>query len=330
MKRRTFIKLFGGSAVVLPLAARAQQTGRTPKIGVLMAGSENSDENAPRVAAFRKALTELGWKDGENVRIEYRWSAGKGDLIRQYAKELVTLAPDVILANSTPVISALKGMTSSIPVVFALSMDPVGLGHVKSLSRPGGNFTGFTFIDPELIGKWVGLLQDVVPGLTQAALLFNPDTVHSYLKFVQEVQARQRAGAVELLSLPVRTTGEMETALDALAKRPGSGLMVGPDPFNQVRLKQIAQLAVKARIPTISVYRPFVVAGGLMMYGPDTADIFRRSAEYVDRVLKGANPADLPVQQPNKFEFAINLATAKALGLTVPLTLLATADEVIE
>jgi putative ABC transport system substrate-binding protein len=298
-----------------------------------MAGSENSDENAPRVAAFRKALAELGWKDGDNIRIEYRWSAGKRELIQQYAKELVALAPDVILANlanSTPVISAFKSMTSSIPVVFALSMDPVGLGHVKSLSQPGGNFTGFTFIDPELIGKWMGLLRDVVPGLTQAALLFNPTTVHAYIKFVEQVQARHRTGAVELVSLPVRTAGEMEAAITALGKRPGSGLMIGPDPFNQVRLKQIAQLTLQARLPTVSVYRPFVAAGGLMMYGPDTADIFRRSAEYVDRVLKGASPADLPVQQPNKFEFAVNLKIAKALGLTVPLTLQATADQVIE
>ena len=171
MKRREFIAALGGAAA-LPFAARAQQTGRLPRVGVLMAGAENSDENAPRVAAFRKALAELGWKDGENVRVEYRWSAGQAELIERYAKELVMLAPDVILANSTPVISTLKGMTSSIPVVFALSMDPVGLGNVQSLSRPGGNFTGFTFIDPELIGKWMGLLQDVAPGLDPGRAAF--------------------------------------------------------------------------------------------------------------------------------------------------------------
>lgn len=313
-----------------PLAARAQRARGTAKIAVLMAGAEDSSENVPRIAAFREALAALGWKDGENVHVEYRWSAGKADLIQQYAKELVALSPDVILANSTPVISTFKSMTSSIPVVFALAMDPVGLGHVNSLSRPGGNFTGFTFIDPELIGKWMGLLKDMVPGLTRAALVFNPDTVHAYTKFVPEVQAKHRPRDVELIAMPVRSTGEMETALDALAKRAGSGLMIGPDPFNQVRIKQIAQLGAQHRLPTISVYRPFVAEGGLMAYGPDTADIFRRSAQYVDRILKGAKPDELPVQQPNKFEFVINLRTAKSLGLTIPPKLLFTADEVLE
>jgi putative ABC transport system substrate-binding protein len=329
MQRRKFVALLGAAAAY-PALGHAQRAGTTPKIGVLMAGSERSAENAPRIDAFRKALTELGWKQGENVQIEIRWSEGKAELISQYAKELVALAPDVILANSTPVIAAFKSMTASIPVVFALSMDPVGLGHVQSLSRPGGNFTGFTYIDPELIGKWMGLLKDVVPGLTRAALIFNPDTVHSYFDFMKEVQANHQPGAVELVSMPVRTTGEMEAAIDRLAQTPGSGLMMGPDPFNQVRLKQIAELARQRRLPTISVYRPFVREGGLMMYGPDTAEIFRRSAEYVDRVLKGANPAELPVQQPVKFELIINRKTAQALGLEVPTKLLFTADEVIE
>jgi putative ABC transport system substrate-binding protein len=330
MQRREFVILLGAAAAAYPLAGHAQRAGGIPKIGVLMAGSESSAENMPRIAAFRQALAELGWRDGENVRIEYRWSAGRNELISQYAKELVALKPDVILANSTPVISAFKSMTASIPVVFALSMDPVGLGHVKSLSRPGGNFTGFTFIDPELIGKWMGLLKDVVRGLTLAAVLFNPGTVHSYLKFVSTVQAARRPGAAELVTMPVHSTGEMEAAINALAKKPGSGLIIGPDPFNQVRLKYIAQLAAQSRLPTISVYRPFVVEGGLMMYGPDTADIFRRSAAYVDRILRGAKPADLPVQQPVKFELMINLKTAKALGLEVPAKLLFTADDVIE
>jgi putative ABC transport system substrate-binding protein len=332
MRRREFLSVLG-SAAVYPLVARAQHARKVPKIGVLMAGAENSTENAPRIAAFRGALLELGWKDGENVRIDYRWSAGKSELIQQHAKELVALAPDVILANSTPVISAFKGITSSIPVVFALAIDPVGLGHVKSLSRPGSNFTGFTFMDPELIGKWMGLLKDMAPSLTQAALQFNPGTpgtAQSYLKFANEVQAAHRPGAIELITMPVASTGEMETAINALARKPGNGLIIGPDPFNQVGLKQIAQLATQLRLPAISVYRPFVMEGGLMMYGPDTADIFRRAAEYVDRVLKGANPVDLPVQQPNKFELVINLKTAKALGLTIPLTLQASADEVIE
>jgi putative ABC transport system substrate-binding protein len=330
MKRREFIGFMAATVAAAPLTVRAQDAGRVRKVGVLMAGSENSAENLPRIAAFRQAMEQLGWRDGDNVRVEYRWSAGKEELIKQYANELVALRPDVIVANSTSVISEFKRINTSIPTVFALAIDPVGLGHVKSLSRPGGNFTGFTFISPELIGKWMGLLAQAVPTLTRAAIVFNPATLPSYAKFVQEIQASRPPGAVELMAMPVGSTAEMETAINGLAKRPGSGLMIGPDPFNQVRLKQMAELAAQNRLASISVYRAFVAAGGMMMYGPDTADIFRRAAGYVDRVLKGANPADLPVQQPNKFDFVINLKAAQALGLALPLTLLATADEVME
>ena len=328
MRRRDFLAGFGITAAY-PLASNAQRAAM-PTVGVLMAGAENSSENKPRIDAFRQALADLGWKDGENIDVIYRWSTGKRELIDQYAKELVALKPDVILANSTPVISTFKSMTSTIPVVFALSMDPVGLGQVQSLSHPGGNFTGFTFVDPELVGKWMQLLHDLVPGLMQAALLYNPQTVPAYTRFVEQVRAASRSGSVTLKDMPVTGTQEMEVAIGALAKTPGSGLMIGPDPFNQVRLKQFAELALKLRLPTVSVYRPFVENGGLMMYGPDTADIFRRAAAYIDRVLKGEKPADLPVQQPNKFEFVINLKTAKALGLAVPPMLQAAADEVIE
>jgi putative ABC transport system substrate-binding protein len=330
MRRREFIAALGGAAASVPLGARAQRTGNLRQVGVLLSGVESDPDSQVRIAAFRKELAELGWKDGENVRIEYRWSAGKSELIRQYAEELVALAPDVILANSTSVIAALKSLTSSIPVVFALAIDPVGLGHVKSLSHPGGNFTGFTFIDPELIGKWAGLLRDVVPDIVQAALLFNPATTPFYPAWLREIEAARLSGPTPIVAMPVGTTSEMETAVVALAQKPGSCLMFGPDPFNVVRIKQIAQLAVQNRLPAISVYRPFAAEGGLMAYGPDTADIFRRSAGYVDRILKGASAADLPVQQPDKFEFIVNLKAARALGLTVPPTLLATADEVIE
>ncbi len=238
-------------------------------------------------------------------------------------------SPDVIVANGTSVIAAFKGRTESIPVVFALSMDPVGLGHVKSLSRPGENFTGFTFIDPELIGKWMELLSDVAPGLTQAGILFNPDTMNPYPNFVREVQETQKS-KVDPKLIPVRTTEDVASAVREFAGSAGRGLIIGPDPFNQVHLKQLADLTTSLRLPTISVYRSYTSDGGLMAYGPDTADVFRRSAAYVDRILKGEKPADLPVQQPNKFEFVINLKTAKALGLTVSPTLLATADETIE
>ena len=329
MKRRAFIGLLG-AAVSLAFAARAQAAGALRKVGVLLSGVESDPDSQLRIAAFRRGFAELGWKEGENVHIEYRWSAGKRELIRQYAEELVALAPDVILANSTPVIAMLKSMTTSIPVVFALATDPVGLGHAESLSRPGGNFTGFTFIDPVLIGKWIGLLKEVMPSLARAGLLFNPGTTPFYPGWIREVETAHQSGTTELVAMPVASNDEMETAIAALAQKPGSGLMIGPDPFNVVRIKQIAQLAAQNRLPAISVYRPFTVEGGLMAYGPDTADIFRRSAGYVDRILKGANPAELPVQQPDKFEFIINLKAAKALGLTVPGTVIALADEVIE
>jgi putative ABC transport system substrate-binding protein len=329
VNRREFVALVVGAAVA-PLAARAQQLGGVPTVGVLMAGVESAPDNQKRIAAFRHAFAELGWKDGDNVRIACRWSAGSNDLIRQYANELVALAPDVILANSTPVISELKNITATIPVVFALAIDPVSLGHVQSLSHPGGNFTGFTFINPELIGKWMELLKEVKPDISQAAVLFDPATSPFYDRFVREINATWAPGAIELVAMPVGSDSDMEAGIKAIAARPGSGLLFGPDPFNQVHLKQIAQLAGENRLPTISVYRPFVVEGGLMAYGPDTADVFRRAAAYVDRVLKGARPADLPVQQPVKFELIINLRVAKALGTEVPPMLLARADEVIE
>jgi putative ABC transport system substrate-binding protein len=330
MKRREFMMLLGGAAATWPRVVRAQAAGGVRKVGVLLSGVESDPDSQLRIAAFRRGFAEFGWKEGENVQIEYRWSAGKSDLIRRYAEELVALKPDVIVANSTPVIATLKSMTTSIPVVFALATDPVGLGHVQSLSRPGGNFTGFTFIDPSLIGKWIGFLKEIIPNLARAGLLFNPSTTPFYPGWIREIEAAHLNGTTELVAMPVGSDDAMQAAIAALAQRPGSCLMIGPDPFNVVRIKEIAQLAAQNRLPAISVYRPFAVEGGLMAYGPDTADIFRRSAGYVDRILKGASPADLPVQQPDKFEFVINLKAARALDLTLPTTLLATADEVIE
>jgi putative ABC transport system substrate-binding protein len=295
-----------------------------------MAGEESAPENRPRIAAFREGLAQLGWKDFENVHIEYRWSAGKEELIRQYAAELTALRPNVIVANSTPAVAALKAITTSIPIVCALVIDPVGLGFVQSLSRPGGNITGFTFINPELIGKWLALLKDVAPGTNSAALLFDPATSPVYYNFLRDMKAARRPDAMEVTPIPVASSEDLASAMNALARTPGTSLVIGPDPFNQVYIKEIAQLAMQNRLPAISVYRPFVKEGGLMAYGPDTADIFRRAASYVDRILKGAKPEELPVQQPTKFEFVLNLKTANAFGLPVPLTLQAIADEVIE
>jgi putative tryptophan/tyrosine transport system substrate-binding protein len=333
IRRREFIALVGAAGAVTSLrvpVVHAQQTAGKPLIGVLMAGLESAPDNQQRLAAFRQGLADLGWRENDNIRIEYRWSAGKEDLIRKYAEELVALAPNVIVANSTPVISEFKSIGTTIPVAFALDIDPVGLGHVKSLSHPGGNFTGFTFINPELIGKWMELLRSMSPGIRTAAVLFNPDTTPPYDKWVNEIASARSAGAIEVVAMHARTSGEIEAGFKSLTQNPGTGLMIGPDPFNQVHIKEIAQLAGQYRLPAVSVYRPFVAEGGLMAYGPDTANIFRQSAAYVDRILKGEKPADLPVQQPTKFEFIINLKAAKTLGIDVPPTLLALADEVIE
>ena len=330
MKRRAFLRALAGTALGAPLAARAQQSGKLRTVGVLMTVAEGDVDSQKRIGGFQKGFADLGWRDGQNVRIEYRWAAGRIDLIQKYAEELVALAPDVILANSTPVVATLQKITSSVPIVFALANDPVGLGFVKSLARPGGNITGFTFINPSLIGKWRGLLGELQPGVTRAALLFNPSTAPFYRNFLTEIEASRQPGTAALVPMPIAAAAELAPAISDLAKTAGSGLLIGPDPFTIVHIKQITQLVQQARLPAISVYRPFPVEGGLMAYGPDTADIFRRSAAYVDRVLKGANTGDLPVQEPDKFEFIINLKAAKALGTTVPPTLLAAADEVIE
>jgi putative ABC transport system substrate-binding protein len=328
MRRRNFIALLAAAAAARPLAAWAERADLR-KVAVLMAGAETADTRT-RLAAFRKGLAELGWKEGENVHLEYRWASGSGAVMRRHAQDLVALAPDVILANSTATVEVLKNLGTAIPVVFALAIDPVGLGHVQSLSRPGGNFTGFTFIDPSLFGKWAELLKEVAPGVTRAAVPFDPTTSPFYDAFLREAGAARHPFGIELVATPVRGEGELMAAIAALARMPGTGLILGPGPLHQTHMRQIAQLTLQHRLPAVSVYRPFVLEGGLMAYGPDTADVFRRSAAYVDRILKGANPAELPVQQPIKYELIVNLKAAATLGLEIPATLVARADEVIE
>jgi putative ABC transport system substrate-binding protein len=330
MKRREFMGLIGGAAASLPLAARAQRSTGMRSVGVLMTSAEDGPESQLRILAFRQGLADLGWKQDENIRIEYRWAAGNSDLTRQYAQELVALAPDAILANGTPAVAVLKKLTVSIPIVCALVQDPVGLGLVKSLSHPGGNITGFTFVNPELIGKWIGLLGEAKPHIARAALMFNPRNTPFFFDFLRDIQVTRQRSGIEPVAMPVGTPDEIETAIDALSKQPDSSLIIPPDPFNIDHIERIARLSLRNRLPAVSVYRPFAVEGGLMTYGPDTPDIFRRSAAYVDLILKGANPAELPVQQPTKFQFVVNLKTAQSFGLTMPPTLLATADEVIE
>jgi putative ABC transport system substrate-binding protein len=328
MRRRDFIRLAGGAAALWPLTAGAQPGMR--KLGVLMIVAEDDPDSKRRIAAFRQGLGELGWQDGRNIQIEYRWAGGKPDLIRQYAQELVARAPDVILANGTPVVAALKPLTRSIPIVGVLIVDPVRLGFVANLSHPGGNITGFSFINSELIGKWTSLLKDAAPGLSRAVLLYNPKITPFYGDFLQEIAAAPRSVAMEVVPATVDTVDEFQTRIEELAGIPRTGLLIGPDAGNIVNIRTLAQLAAANRLPSISVYRQFALEGGLMSYGPDTADIFRRSADYVDRILKGASPAELPVQQPTKFEFVVNQRAATALGLTLSPTLLSLADEVIE
>jgi putative ABC transport system substrate-binding protein len=328
MRRREFIAGLGG-AVAWPLAARAQHPGKMPVIGVLMVAAGGDPETRARLKAFNEGLEVLGWIDGKTVRIEYRWAAGDPSKIDRYAAELVGLKSDVILANGTPVVAALKHATTSIPVVCALVIDPVGLGFVASLARPGGNITGFTFVNAELIGKWSELLAEVAPSTKRAAIVFNPIINPEYFNFLREM-GPAKPGAPEIAPMTAQTVETLHSAITQLSQTEGASLIMGPDAFVFDHIKEIAALAMEYRLPSISVYRQFAAEGGLMSYGPDVPDIFRRSASYIDRILKGTSPAELPMQQPDKYDFVINLKTAKALGLNVPSYLLALANDVTE
>jgi putative ABC transport system substrate-binding protein len=329
MRRREFIA--GLSIATLgPFAAIAQQSERIRRIGVLLgATTEHDPEAEARVAALRHGLEELGWVDGRNVRFDYRFAGGDADRIRTYVRELVTSAPDLILANSSPVIAELKRTTGTIPVVFAVVTDPVNQGFVTSLAHPGGNITGFTLMEFEIIGKWVELLKEMAPWISRARLLFNPVTGAFFETWLRELLATSVI-PTELKAAPVRDRAEIEATMAALSGEPDTGLITAADVFTVANRSLIIGLAERYRLPAMYEFRQFAVEGGLMSYGPDTADIFRRAAAYVDRILKGANPAELPVQQPTKFQLVLNLKTAKALGLTVQPSLLARADEVIE
>ena len=329
MKRREFITLFGGAAAVAtsPLTALTQE--RVRLIGVLMAGSDGRDQPAQtRIAAFRSVLQELGWSENRNVRFEIRWAGGDVGRTRAFAAELAAMAPDVILAGGTTAIAMLKQATSSVPLVFVVVNDPVAQGFVASIAHPGGNITGFSYIDYSVIGKALQLLKQVAPNLSRVGFMFNPDAYPYYETYLKSL-GEERQG-FDLVPLRVHSDDEIKQAFASLAATPGAGIMAPPEPFTSSRRKLIVDLAAEYRLPGSYGLRDYVTDGGMMCYAPNILEIYQRSAAYVDRVLKGAKPADLPVQAPSRFELTINLKVAKALGLDIPPGVLAIADEVLE
>ena len=329
MRRREFITLLGGAAVAWPLAARAQRREQMRRIGVLMNLTADDAEGQGRLAAFMQGLQEAGWSVGRNVRVDLRWGGGDPELYRSHAAELVALAPDVFLAAGAIVTRALQRATRTIPIVFANAVDPVGMGFVASLARPGGNVTGFTVFEFSMGGKWLELLKQIAPGITRAAVLRDASLASGAGEF-GAVQTVAPSFGVELHPVDVRDADEMDRAITAFASESNGGLIVTQNATAILHRKLIIALAARHRLPAIYAYPSFVTDGGLISYGPDSMDGYRHAAGYVDRILKGAKPADLPVQAPVKYELAINLKTAKALGLDIPTTVLARADEVIE
>jgi putative ABC transport system substrate-binding protein len=330
MKRREFITLIGGAAAAWPLAVRAQQPERVRRIGLLMMYGENDPGGQALVAALRNGLRPLGWTEGHNLRIEYRWATSNPDLIQRSAKELVALQPDLILSSSTPTTAALQRETRAIPIIFANIVDPVGSGFVTSLSRPGGNITGFVNLDDSISGKFLELLKEIAPRVARVAIFFNPATAPYAEIYLKTFKAAAASLRVEPIVAPIRDLAELKNIIVAQAREPNGGLIAMPDGFARAHAAEITSLVARHRLPAIYFGREFTEAGGLLSYGNDILDNYRRAASYIDRILKGEKPSELPAQFPVKFELAINLKTAKALGLTFPPSLLARADEVIE
>ena len=328
IRRREFITLLGGGAVAWPLAARAQQPERMRRIGVL-SGLADDTEGRFRVSTFQQGLRELGWTEGHNIRIDLRWAAGDVDRMRTFAAELVAAKPDAILAIATAALVPLRQATSSIPIVFVNVGDPAESGIVESLARPGGNITGITTFVSSIGGKWLELLKEVAPRVVRVLVILNRDnpTVHGVLRIIE---ASAPSLGIMVTQAGVRSTDEIERAIENFARQPDAALLVLPDPATVVNRERIVALAAQHRIPAVYPFRYFVDSGGLMSYGTISTDQYRQAASYVDRILKGANPGELPVQQPAKFELVINLRTAKALGITIPESFLLRADEVIE
>ena len=328
MRRRQFITLLGGTAAAFPFAVCAQQPDRIRRIGILSATAADDQDTKGRLTAFQQRLQELGWTDGHNVRIDYRFAAANPENYSKYAAELVALAPDVILAPGGSLAPMLQA-TRTVPIVFALGADPVGSGFVESLSRPGGNATGFLLFEYDLSAKWLELLKEIMPGATRAAILRDPASIAGIGQFAV-IQSVARSVGVEVSPLNLRGAEEIERAVTAFARSSNSGLIVVASALATVQRNLIIELAARYRLPAVYLSREFVASGGLISYGADFVDQYRRAAGYIDRILKGEKPADMPVQAPTKYELAVNLKTARALGLAIPPAVLARADEVIE
>jgi len=331
-RRRDFITLLGGAGVAWPLAARAQQAEQVQRVGVLMGHAEDDPDAKARLAGFRQGLESLGWSEGRNIRLDIRFARGGGGAqVQVLAKELVALQPEVILAHATPLVAALQRETVTIPIVFANITDPVGSGFVASLARPGGNITGLLLFEASITGKWLAILKEVAPHLARAALVVNPQTAPYYDYFLREAQAAAASLAIEVVFSPIGdTAADIERAIEAFASVPNGGLVLPPDANTTFHRDLLIALAARHRLPAVYSDRLFVVAGGLLCYSIDRIDQFRQAASYVDRILRGVKPADLPVQTPTKYETVVNLKTARTLGLTVPPGVLVAADEVIE
>jgi putative ABC transport system substrate-binding protein len=327
--RRKFVVALAGAAVVLPLAARAQKDGRVRRIGVLLPYDENDPVYKPRVSAFIQALADLGWTDGRNVRMDLRWGGDDANRIRALAQELVGLQPDIIVIEGTVATVAVQREMRTIPVVFVNAGDPVASGIVPRLNQPGGNITGFASFEATLGGKWLELLSEIALGLKRAAIMFNPDTAPTSA-YMPSFETAARSLKVTPISTPVHDDVEIETAIIGLGSEPGGGLVVMPGVFTGAHRAPIISAAARNNVPAVYARSEFVREGGLLSYGVDVVDLFRRAASYVDRILRGAKPGDLPVQLPTKFEMAVNLKTAKGLGLAVPPSILLRATEVVE
>ena len=329
MRRREFITLLGGAAAAWPLAARAQRSGMR-RLGVLLSFAENDAGGVSEIDALRAGLAELGWVEDRNIHVDVRWPGGDLERIQEMAKELVAVRPDILLARSTPTTAAFRRESETIPIVFVNIPEPVEQGFVQNLARPGGNITGVTSFESMIGGKWLQLIKEVDPRITRVAVIFNPQTAPFAGLFVRSIEAAAPGLAVEVMTMPVASDADIEAAMTDFARRPGGGLVAIPDSFTGEHREQVIAQAARNRVPALFSNLVSTSSGGLMAYAVDTRDLMHRAAGYVDRILKGDKPAELPVQQPAKFQLSINLKTARALGLSVPVSLIARADEVIE